>query len=424
MDKLIVTGGRKLTGEIHVSGAKNSALPLLAAMLLAPGKHRLENVPQLRDIGTFKKLLKNHGAMESESGPYVAELDTTEITSVEAPYELVKTMRASVLVLGPLVARMGRARVSMPGGCAIGARPIDLHLKALEQMGATITLEHGYVQAAAKRLKGAEIQLDFPTVTGTENVMMAAALADGRTVIHNAAKEPEIDDLAAALTGMGAPVTGAGTDTVTIEGVRELSPMRHRVMADRIEMGTFLLAVALAGGDVRVKGGELSHLEALAIKLRAAGMTLTEEDDGTVRTVCADPKALSCVDVKTLPYPGFATDLQAQFMAAMCVAKGSSVISETVFENRFQHVPELDRMGAEIRIEGSSAIVHGGRRLSGAHVMATDLRASASLVIAGLAAEGETHVHRVYHLDRGYERIEEKLRGVGANIVRAKDDIL
>jgi UDP-N-acetylglucosamine 1-carboxyvinyltransferase len=421
MDKLVITGGRRLAGDIDVSGAKNAALPLLAATLLAPGVHQLGNVPKLRDIETFKKLLQNHGA-KIETAPDSASIDTREITSVEAPYELVKTMRASVLVLGPLVARMGRARVSLPGGCAIGSRPIDLHLKGLEAMGAEIKLEHGYVQATARRLQGTEIQLDFPTVTGTENLMMAAALAQGRTVIHNAAKEPEIADLAAALTGMGATVTGAGTDSITIEGADELLPMKHRVMPDRIEMGTFLCAVGIAGGDVRVKGGDLGHLESLAIKLRASGMQLTPAKDH-VRAV-SEKGALRAVDAKTLPYPGFATDMQAQFMATMCTAQGPSVISETVFENRFQHVPELHRMGADIRIEGSSAIVHGGNPLSGAHVMATDLRASASLVIAGLAAEGETHVHRVYHLDRGYDRIEEKLGRLGADVKRVKDDLL
>ncbi len=422
MDKLVITGGSPLRGDIAVSGAKNAALPLLAASLLAPGKHVLENVPQLRDIETFKKLLRQLGVKTPAStDPYRADLDATELSSVEAPYELVKTMRASVLVLGPLVARMGRARVSLPGGCAIGARPIDLHLKALETMGATITLEHGYVEATAKRLKGTDVVLDFPTVTGTENIMMAAALADGRTVIHNSAKEPEIIDLANALNGMGATVTGAGTDTITVEGVADLKPMRHRVMSDRIEMGTFLCAVGIAGGDVLVTGGDLAHLDAIAIKLRSAGMKLTPEKNGV--RVTSEVGTLRSVDVKTLPYPGFATDMQAQFMALMATANGSSVISETVFENRFQHVPELDRMGATIKIEGSSAIVKGVKRLSGAHVMATDLRASASLVIAGLAAEGETHVHRVYHLDRGYERIEEKLGKIGANIRREKDEL-
>ena len=422
MDKLVITGGNALRGDIAISGAKNAALPLLAASLLAPGQHVLENVPQLRDIETFKKLLRQLGVKTPAStDPYRADLDATELSSVEAPYELVKTMRASVLVLGPLVARMGRARVSLPGGCAIGARPIDLHLKALETMGATITLEHGYVEATAKRLKGTDVVLDFPTVTGTENIMMAAALADGRTVIHNSAKEPEIIDLANALNGMGATVTGAGTDTIAVEGVAELKPMRHRVMSDRIEMGTFLCAVGIAGGDVLVTGGDLSHLDAIAIKLRSAGMKLTPEKNGV--RVTSEVGTLRSVDVKTLPYPGFATDMQAQFMALMATANGSSVISETVFENRFQHVPELDRMGATIKIEGSSAIVKGVKRLSGAHVMATDLRASASLVIAGLAAEGETHVHRVYHLDRGYERIEEKLGKIGAHIRREKDEL-
>ena len=423
MDKLVVTGGKPLSGEIAVSGAKNSALPLLSATLLAPGTHVLTNVPRLRDIETFKKLLRSMGCKTPASADESAEIDATELTSLEAPYEMVKTMRASVLVLGPLVARMGRAKVSLPGGCASGARPIDNHLTGLEAMGAEIKLEHGFVFANAKRLRGAEIQLDFPTVTGTENLMMAAALADGRTILHNSAKEPEIVDLANALRGMGAKITGDGTDTITVDGVKDLKPMRHRVMHDRIEMGTFLCAAVMAGGDVKVTGGDLSHLEAIAIKLRAAGATLKVEEGGGVR-VKADPARLMSVDVKTLPYPGFATDMQAQFMGVMCLAKGASVVSETVFENRFQHVPELHRMGADIRIEGSSAIVHGGNPLSGAHVMATDLRASASLVLAGLAAEGETHVHRVYHLDRGYDRIEEKLGKLGANIRREKDDIL
>ncbi len=425
MDKLVIRGGRPLGGEVEISGAKNAALPLLAASLLAPGVHRLTHVPDLRDIATFKRLLANMGVAsgaEEGSGEAVTTLDATEITLPEAPYELVKTMRASVLVLGPLVARMGRARVSLPGGCAIGARPIDLHLKALAQMGAEIRLEHGYVEARTRRLKGTDLTFDFPTVTGTENVMMAAALADGRTVLRNAAKEPEIADLAMALSGMGAEVKGGGTDVIEIVGVRELRPMRHRVMADRIETGTFLCAVAMAGGEVRVRGGELQHLEALATKLRAAGVSLTVEGGAIV--VRSIPGSLAAVDVKTLPYPGFATDMQAQFMATMALANGTSVITETVFENRFQHVAELNRMGAEIRIEGPTAVVHGTRSLSGAHVMATDLRASASLVLAGLAAEGETHVHRVYHLDRGYQRIERKLQALGADIRRERDEIL
>ncbi len=414
MDKIVIHGGRRLKGEVRISGAKNSALPLLFATLLAPGTHRVSNVPHLRDINTAEKLLSILGArVVRENGSFT--VDSTDIRSVEAPYDLVRTMRASVLVLGPLLARLGHARVSLPGGCAIGARPIGLHLKGLEAMGATITLDHGYVEARAKRLQGAQIYLDTPTVGGTENLMMAASLAKGTTVLKNAAREPEIVDLAQALIKMGARIEGAGTATVTIEGVDELQPFEHQVMFDRIEAGTFMVAAAITRGDVLLKGIGVGHLEALISKLREAGAEVLEED-GALRVL--GPSTLSAVDIRTQPHPGFPTDMQAQFMALMSLSSGTSVINETVFENRFMHVCELQRMGADISIDGHSAKVTGVKALLGAPVMATDLRASASLILAGLAADNTTEISRIYHLDRGYERIEEKLKGLGADIQR------
>ena len=417
MEKIVIRGGHRLKGEVQVSGAKNSALPLLFATLLAPGQHRVSNVPQLRDITTVEKVLSILGAHVVRNGDLFA-VDANAIESIEAPYELVRTMRASVLVLGPLLARLGHARVSLPGGCAIGARPINLHLKGLEALGAKISLDHGYVEARAKRLRGARIHLDTPTVGGTENLMMAAALARGTTLLENAAREPEIVELAEALNKMGGRVDGAGSDTITIEGVDELKPLVHAVMPDRIEAGTFMVAAAITRGDVRVVGAIGQHQEALIHKLREAGVEVIEEA-GAIRV--KGPRKLLPVDIKTRPHPGFPTDMQAQFMALMALAGGSSVISENVFENRFMHVCELQRMGADITIEGHTATVKGVKGLCGAPVMATDLRASASLILAGLAAENTTEVSRIYHLDRGYERIEVKLKALGADIERVKE---
>ncbi len=414
MDKIVITGGRRLQGDVKVSGAKNAALPILASVLLGGGECVVGNIPRVVDVLTMGKLLGLLGAsVRTEGGRVVMKMDA--LRSSEAPYELVRTMRASVVVLGPLLARWGEATVSLPGGCAIGTRPVNLHLAGLEKLGATVTVEHGYIKARASRLKGARICLDFPTVTGTENLMLAACLAEGTTVIENAAKEPEIVDLAAFLLKRGARIAGAGTDLITIEGVKELRGADHEVIPDRIEAGTYLAAGAITGGDVCVKDCRPQHLEAVIAKLRETGAEVAETKE-SVRIKAAG--RLKSVDVKTYPYPGFATDMQAQMMALMCVAQGTSVITETVFESRFIHVPELRRMGAEIKVDGSHAVVTGTAKLSGAPVMASDLRASAGLVVAGLAAEGETEIARVYHLDRGYERIEEKLNGLGAAIRR------
>ena len=397
-----------------MSGAKNAALPLLFATLLSPGPHRLGNLPRLRDITTAERLLAELGA-EVDSSNGTLKIATEQINSMEAPYELVRTMRASVLVLGPLLARYGKARVSLPGGCAIGARPINLHLKGLEAMGAEIHLESGYVEASAARLEGARIHFDVPTVGGTENLMMAATLARGTTILENAAREPEIIDLANALQGMGASIEGAGTDTITIEGVDDLSPMDYQVMPDRIEAGTFLVAAAMTGGRVGVKGGCSEHMEALLSKLEEAGATVA----ATPETLWVEgPQEIQSVNIKTQPHPGFPTDMQAQFMAMMSLGNGTSMITEAVFENRFMHVSELQRMGADISIEGHTAAVKGVSALHGAPVMATDLRASASLVLAGLAADNTTEISRIYHLDRGYENLEEKFRSLGADIER------
>ena len=417
MDKLIIKGGRKLTGEVAVSVSKNAALPILFTSILASGRHEIRNVPGLRDINTSIHLLETLGArVEGRSG--TIWVDTSGLDQVEATYDLVKTMRASVLVLGPLLARFGRSRVSLPGGCAIGARPIDQHLKGLAAMGAEIRLSHGYVEAEAKTLRGARIHFDLSTVGGTEHLLMTAALAKGETVLENAAREPEIAELAEVLNGMGAKIEGAGTDTIRVLGVEQLAPMSHRVMPDRIEAGTFMIAAAITGGDVRIRDMRLEHLDALAFKLQDAGVEVFSRDNAVqVRA----PERIRPVNIKTRPYPGFPTDMQAQFMALMCLADGASVISENIFENRFMHVAELLRFGADILIEGNTATVKGVRRLSGAPVMATDLRASASLVLAGLAADNTTEISRIYHLDRGYERIEEKLKGLGADIERVKE---
>ncbi len=424
MDKIIVKGGNRLTGEVSASGAKNAALPILASSLLADGEHTFRNVPDLVDVGTMLKVLRTMGADaerlegRQKSVVRIAVGQNGKGIHPEAPYDLVKTMRASVLVLGPLVAKYGRARVSMPGGCAIGARPIDQHLKALKAMGAEITLTEGYVEATAKkRLRGGTFSFDMITVTGTENAMMAAVLAKGRTVLENAAREPEIEELALVLNKMGAQVSGAGTDVITIDGVETLKPVDHAIIADRIEAGTLLAAAAVTGGDVFVRNAVPEHLEAVIHKLRDAGCEVLVRDGG-IR--CKAPKKLNSVDIVTREHPGFPTDMQAQLMVMMTVAQGTSVISENIFENRFMHVAELHRMGADITIQGHTAVVKGVERLSGAPVMATDLRASASLILAGLRAEGRTDVSRVYHLDRGYERLEKKLRTLGADIRRVK----
>ena len=419
MDKIVIQGDQRLNGEIAVSGSKNAALPILISSLLSAERCTYRSVPHLADIRTTLKLLAGFGGkgehLRWRAGADDLSLQADRIDNFEAPYDLVKTMRASFLVIGPLVARFGRARVSTPGGCAIGARPIDLHLKGLEALGATIEQTHGYVEARAAKLRGAKIYLDVPSVGATENLMMAATLAEGTTVIENAAKEPEINDLAKVLNGMGAEVHGAGTDVIRIAGVDALHGLDHRIIPDRIEAGSFIIAAALSGGEVYVKGARADHLEAFLIKLREAGV-IWNSDDGGIHVRGSDK--IRSVDVKTLPYPGFPTDLQAQMMVLMAVADGVSVITETIFENRFMHVPELDRMGADIKLEGNRAVVRGVRQLSGAPVMASDLRASVALVLAGLVASGSTEVARVYHLDRGYEQIERKLSQLGAQIKR------
>jgi len=416
LDKFIIEGGNKLEGRVRISGSKNAALPLLVSSLLADGWSTYRNIPDLADIRTIKKLLGNHGAQMEGEGETL-RINGGNIANCEAPYDLVRTMRASVLVLGPLVARMGQARVSLPGGCAIGARPINLHLKALEAMGAEIDLREGYVEAKAKRLKGARIYFDISTVGGTENILMAAALAKGTTRLENAAKEPEVVNLAETLTAMGARIRGAGTDVITIEGVDSLRPCEVDVIPDRIEAGTFMIAAAITGGDVVLENCNADHLDALILKLDEAGVSIGAVEGG-LRVQGA--QEIRSVDLKTLPYPGFPTDLQAQMMALMAVAKGSSVITETIFENRFMHVAELRRLGASIAVDGHNAVIKGVRRLKGAPVMATDLRASASLVVAGLVAEGKTTLSRVYHIDRGYQAIEKKLTALGASIRRVK----
>jgi UDP-N-acetylglucosamine 1-carboxyvinyltransferase len=419
MDKLFIRGGRRLQGEVAIAGAKNAALPELCAALLVAEPVTLANVPKLQDVATMAKLLRHMGvAVErSESEPTRMTLDATRIAAPEAPYELVKTMRASILVLGPLLARLGEARVSLPGGCAIGSRPVDQHIKGLQAMGAEIVVEHGYIVARAARLKGARISTDMVTVTGTENLLMAAALADGDTLLENAAQEPEVTDLAELLIAMGAQIEGHGTSRIRIQGVPALHAPKtpHRIIPDRIETGTFLCAVAAAGGDVKLTGTCADHLDAVIDKLKEAGASIEEGADWMRIRMDARPKAVS---FRTSEYPAFPTDMQAQLMTVNCIAEGSSRISETIFENRFMHVNELVRLGAKIEVDGHTAVVHGVPQLSGATVMATDLRASASLVIAGLVAEGQTVVDRIYHLDRGYDRMEAKLRGVGADIER------
>jgi len=421
VDKIVVQGGKRLAGEVTVSGAKNAALPVLISSLLTAETCSYEQVPHLADIRTTLKLLSGLGAkvdhrkwLEGSGG---LTLQADRINKFEASYDLVKTMRASFLVIGPLVARFGEARVSTPGGCAIGARPINLHLKGLEALGATIEQTHGYVEAKAVRLRGAKIYLDLPSVGATENLMMAATLAEGTTVIENAAKEPEVEDLAKALNEMGARVKGAGGDIIQIDGVQTLHGAIHKIIPDRIEAGSFVIAAAITGGDVMVRRARADHLEAFLIKLKEAGVVCAADAAG-IRV--QGNGRINSVDVTTLPYPGFPTDLQAQMMALMAVADGVSVITETIFENRFMHAQELDRMGAQIKLEGNRAIIRGVRELSGAPVMASDLRASVALLLAALVANGTTEVARVYHLDRGYEQIEKKLSQLGAGIERVK----
>ena len=415
MDKLVIQGGVPLSGEVRISGAKNAALPLMCAALLTPDELTLSNVPHLRDVSTMVRLLSRMGVEASLDDRLGLSLRAASLSDPTAPYDLVKTMRASVLVLGPLVARCGEARVSLPGGCAIGTRPVDLHIKGLEALGAEISVEQGYISARAKRLKGTRIVLDLVTVTGTENLMMAACLAQGTTVIENAAREPEVVDLAQCLSAMGARIKGAGSDVITIEGVDQLRGASHRIMADRIETGTYLAAAAATGGNVKLLGANPGTLEAVLEKLRESGAEVQTANETIALAMRERPRG---VNVRTAPYPAFPTDMQAQLMALDTIAEGTAVITETIFENRFMHAVEMQRLGADIEISGNTAIVHGVSRLQGASVMATDLRASASLVIAGLVAEGETRVDRIYHLDRGYECIEEKLAQLGARIKR------
>ncbi|MEW6185325.1 MAG: UDP-N-acetylglucosamine 1-carboxyvinyltransferase [Thermodesulfobacteriota bacterium] len=418
MDKMRIRGGVPLKGKVTLSGAKNAALPIMSATLLTGGRFLLSNLPALRDILTQKKLLAHLGVTFAEGPEGALEINSDQVDRFEAPYDLVKTMRASILVLGPLTARFGRAKVSLPGGCAIGARPINLHLQGLELMGARIDLKHGYVEAKANHLKGAEIVFDIPTVTGTENLMMAACLAKGKTILGNAAKEPEVVDLSNFLTAMGARIEGAGTDTISIQGVTRLQATPFRIMPDRIEAATYMAAAGITGGEITLADYEGSCLEAVMVKLREAGLEFAQKKSGL--TVYG-PKKIKSVSLTTRPYPGFPTDMQAQFMALMCLGQDTSIIKETIFENRFMHVSELRRMGADIQVSGNQAVIKGVSKLLGAPVMATDLRASASLILAGLAADNTTEISRVYHLDRGYERLEKKLQPLGARIERIKE---
>ena len=421
LEKLVINGGKPLNGRVRVSSAKNAVLPIIAATMLASTPSRLVEVPHLEDVHTICEVISALGVkVTKDEANQEIRFDASEITATEAPYELVRRMRASFLVMGPLLARRREARISLPGGCAIGSRPIDLHLKAFEALGATIEMGDGYVLASAPEgLKGNQIYLDFPSVGATENVIMAASMAEGKTIIENAAEEPEIVDLVTYLNSMGADIRGAGTNVIRIQGVKELKGATHTVIPDRIEAGTYLIAAAMAGGDVYVENALSEHLKPVVAKLKEAGVTVQEDVDGI--RVISDGN-VKAVDIKTLPYPGFPTDMQAQFMAFTTIAKGTSTVMETVFENRFMHVPELSRMGAHAEIESNTVICHGVEKLSGAQVMATDLRASASLVLAGCIAEGTTVVDRIYHIDRGYERIEDKLRALGANIERVKGE--
>ena len=415
MQKLVIQGGTTLNGEVSISGAKNAALPILCASLLTAETLKIENVPQLNDVTTMLALLRQMGIDITQDGKQGVELAAASLSSLVAPYEMVKTMRAAILVLGPMLARAGKAMVSLPGGCAIGLRPVDQHIKGLQAMGAEIKIDHGYIHAHAKRLNGARIVMDLVTVTGTENLMMAATLANGTTVLENAAREPEVTNLADCLISMGAKIYGAGSDTITIEGVRTLHGATHRVMPDRIETGTFLVAAAASGGEIYLRDTRADILTAVLEKLREAGATIESGQDWISLKMKG---ALKSVNLRTAPYPAFPTDMQAQFMALNSVAEGTAIITETIFENRFMHAQELKRMGANIEVEGSVAIVHGVAHLDGTNVMATDLRASASLVLAGLVARGETTIERIYHLDRGYEHIDEKLTRLGAKVQR------
>jgi UDP-N-acetylglucosamine 1-carboxyvinyltransferase len=417
MEKLIIEGGHKLKGEVKISGAKNSALPILATSLLTEGWNTFYNIPNLRDITTIKTLLREFGA-EIEDIPNGIRINASNLNSKIAPYELVKTMRASILVLGPLIARMKKAQVSMPGGCAIGERPINFHIKALKALGANVEIKHGYINAKASKLKGTTIYFDIPTVTGTENILMAAVTAKGTTILKNAACEPEVVDLCGVLNKMGARIEGAGTRIITIHGVKKLNPITYTIIPDRIETGTFMVAAGITRGEVYIRNANFNHCDAVTDKLREIGLEI-ENENGKIKIKGRRPP--KCVNVKTVPYPGFSTDMQAQIMALMTTAVGSGIITETIFENRFMHVAELKRMGADIIIKGSNAIVKGVNKLSGAKVMATDLRASASLILAGLAAEGTTEIFRIYHIDRGYENIENKLSNLGAKIKRVKE---
>ncbi|HBA26748.1 MAG TPA: UDP-N-acetylglucosamine 1-carboxyvinyltransferase [Nitrospinae bacterium] len=417
MEKIIIEGGVKLNGTVKISGAKNAALPILLSSILTDKENKIHNVPNLKDVDTTCQLLKGAGVKVERSGDGQVIVDASRINNTEASYDLVRTMRASVMVLGPLLARLGKAKVSLPGGCAIGARPINLHLKGFEALGVNIKLEHGYVVAEAKRLKGNRIYFDIVTVTGTENIMMAGVLAEGKTIIENAAKEPEVVNLANTLNSMGASIKGAGTDIIEINGVSRLNGGEHTVIPDRIETGTFMVAAAITGGDVKITNCIPEYIEPVIVKLTEAGVNIDTWKD-FIR-VKANGK-IKAVDIKTSPYPAFPTDMQAQFMSLMSISEGMSVITETVFENRFMHVAELRRMGANIKVEGNTAVIKGVPKLSAAPLMATDLRASASLILAGLAAEGETVISRVYHLDRGYEAIEKKLSVLGAKIRRVK----
>ncbi len=417
MEKLLIRGGKRLKGEVVIGGAKNAALPIMAATLLARGNHTINKVPNLKDVMTMGQLIANLGAGFHYEDEKVF-INTETINRFEAPYDLVRTMRASILILGPLVSRFGRAKVSLPGGCAIGARPINLHLSGLQKMGAKIELHSGYIVSKAERLKGACIYFDVPTVTGTENLMMAASLAEGKTILENAAREPEVVDLANALISMGAKITGAGESIIEIEGVDDLNPLQYSIIPDRIEAGTFMTIAGITNSEITIKNCRLDHLDALILKLKEVGLEFRILSDGIRVAGVYRPKS---ADIKTMPYPGFPTDMQAQFMALMCLAEGTSIIKETIFENRFMHVAELRRMGADISVEGNIATVKGVPRLQGAPLMATDLRASASLVVAALAAKGETTIHRIYHLDRGYEKMEEKLQNIGADVRRVKE---
>ncbi|MCK4648790.1 UDP-N-acetylglucosamine 1-carboxyvinyltransferase [bacterium] len=416
MKKIVITGGERLKGKVKISGSKNAALPIMAATLLTNGVTTLSNIPRLRDVITMARVLRTLGA-KVEFRERELKIDTTNVDRFLAPYNLVKTMRASFLVFGPLLAKLGRARVSLPGGCAIGSRPVDLHLRGFEELGAEVSMGGGYTQVKRDGLLGAEIYLDFPSVGATENLMMAATLAKGKTIIKNAAKEPEIVDLANFLNKMGARIKGAGTDTIKIIGTKELKGADHSIIPDRIEAGTYMIASAITRGDITLEGARLEHLESLVTKLHEAGVEIKDENEA-IKVKAR--RRIKAVDVKTMPYPGFPTDMQAQFMALMSITPGISIITETIFENRFMHVSELLRMGADIKIEGSSAVIKGVKSLSEAPVMATDLRASAALILAGLVAHGKTEISRIYHLDRGYEKIVEKLSKLGARIKRVK----